>query len=126
MLRLRLGLASYKVRTGQTDVPLDQLKVKPLLGANKSIRHGQPSLPPLPRTARVNGDSGALALPHMVAPLRRNDVHEQVHLPVSSPSTSLPVLLPNSPLERQEEENKVLASSVTGIAARALSLSRSC
>ncbi|KAI1409549.1 hypothetical protein F5Y13DRAFT_92009 [Hypoxylon sp. FL1857] len=52
-LRLRLGLASYKLRTGQTDVPLDQLKVKPLPGGSgKSIRDEkdeQPSLPPLPR-----------------------------------------------------------------------------
>ncbi|KAI1504243.1 hypothetical protein F5X99DRAFT_372946 [Biscogniauxia marginata] len=30
VLRLRLGLASYKVRTGQTDVPLERLKLKPL------------------------------------------------------------------------------------------------
>lgn len=44
-LRLRLGLASYKVRTGQTDVPLELLKVKPLLPAT---RRGGPSLPPLP------------------------------------------------------------------------------
>ncbi|KAI0378751.1 hypothetical protein F5Y04DRAFT_261526 [Hypomontagnella monticulosa] len=44
-LRLRLGLASYKVRTGQTDVPLEQLKVKPLL---PTARRGEPSLPPLP------------------------------------------------------------------------------
>jgi hypothetical protein len=30
ILRLRLGLASYKVRTGQTDVPLEDLVCKPL------------------------------------------------------------------------------------------------
>lgn len=30
ILRLKLGLASYKVRTGQTDVPLAELVAKPL------------------------------------------------------------------------------------------------
>ncbi|KAK3380288.1 hypothetical protein B0T24DRAFT_675997 [Lasiosphaeria ovina] len=40
ILRLRLGLANYKVRTGQTDVPLEQLQVRPLpplsFGAGRS------------------------------------------------------------------------------------------
>ncbi|KAI1093331.1 hypothetical protein F5B19DRAFT_491659 [Rostrohypoxylon terebratum] len=40
-LRLRLGLASYKVRTGQTDVPLDQLEARPLINASKPRRPGQ-------------------------------------------------------------------------------------
>ncbi|KAF3065271.1 putative cyclin-dependent kinase protein [Daldinia childiae] len=44
MLRLRLGLASYKVRTGQTDVSLEQLEAQTLL---KSRRPQEPSLPPL-------------------------------------------------------------------------------
>ncbi|KAI1393225.1 uncharacterized protein F4822DRAFT_383988 [Hypoxylon trugodes] len=60
-LRLRLGLASYKVRTGQTDVPLDQLKVKPLPGNNTRGRSGwyeeQPSLPPLPRITYTREES---------------------------------------------------------------------
>ncbi|KAI1465052.1 uncharacterized protein F4812DRAFT_439359 [Daldinia caldariorum] len=42
-LRLRLGLASYKVRTGQTDVSLEQLEAKSLL------RSRQPKEPTLPR-----------------------------------------------------------------------------
>ncbi|KAI3338892.1 hypothetical protein F4824DRAFT_498743 [Ustulina deusta] len=32
ILRLRLGLASYKVKTNQTDVPLERLQVRPLPG----------------------------------------------------------------------------------------------
>lgn len=32
ILRLRLGLANYKVRTGQTDVPLERLEVRPIPG----------------------------------------------------------------------------------------------
>lgn len=36
ILRLRLGLAGYKVRTGQTTVPLDELVRKPLPGIGAS------------------------------------------------------------------------------------------
>ncbi|KAI1312145.1 hypothetical protein F5Y03DRAFT_265599 [Xylaria venustula] len=36
ILRLRLGLASYKVKTNQTDVPLEKLQVRPLPG--RSLR----------------------------------------------------------------------------------------
>ncbi|KAI1654516.1 hypothetical protein F4813DRAFT_202835 [Daldinia decipiens] len=50
MLRLRLGLASYKVRTGQTDVSLEQLEAKSLL---KSRRPEKPSLSPLSRTTHT-------------------------------------------------------------------------
>lgn len=36
ILRLRLGLARYKVRTGQTDVPLERLQRRPVLPAHSS------------------------------------------------------------------------------------------
>ncbi|KAI8960193.1 hypothetical protein F5Y11DRAFT_330781 [Daldinia sp. FL1419] len=52
-LRLRLGLASYKVRTGQTDVSLEQLEAKSLLP--KSTRHKEPVLPLLPRSTPTQG-----------------------------------------------------------------------
>ncbi|XXH04422.1 hypothetical protein Hte_010836 [Hypoxylon texense] len=60
-LRLRLGLASYKVRTGQTDVPLERLKVRSLSasssgGGNTRREEQQPSLPPLPRTEATSED----------------------------------------------------------------------
>ncbi|KAI0156645.1 hypothetical protein GGR52DRAFT_194419 [Hypoxylon sp. FL1284] len=51
-LRLRLGLAGYKVRTGQTDVPLERLELKPLSGSRD-----QPSLPPLPRAEPASKDA---------------------------------------------------------------------
>ncbi|KAK3301921.1 uncharacterized protein B0T15DRAFT_286719 [Chaetomium strumarium] len=44
ILRLRLGLASYKVRTGQTDVPLERLEAR--LGLQRSLtRSGPGSFP---------------------------------------------------------------------------------
>ncbi|KAI1821788.1 hypothetical protein F4861DRAFT_441754 [Xylaria intraflava] len=51
ILRLRLGLASYKVKTNQADVPLEKLQVRPLPGkVSKQTRSAVslPSLPPLP------------------------------------------------------------------------------
>ncbi|KAI1487784.1 hypothetical protein F5X96DRAFT_672328 [Biscogniauxia mediterranea] len=66
ILRLRLGLASYKVLTGQTDVPLERLKLKPLPGQasprqRQQQRHGPPSpelpyLPSPPRRRSIQGD----------------------------------------------------------------------
>ncbi|KAI0834440.1 hypothetical protein F5Y06DRAFT_154388 [Hypoxylon sp. FL0890] len=105
-LRLRLGLASYKVRTGQTDLPLDQLKVKPLRGSSKFGREEQteqPCLPPLPlprpTSSRGNEDESRSrpttatrkALPS-APPFRRGDSFS--HHPDSSPAgrRSLPEL----------------------------------
>lgn len=36
ILRLRLGLANYKVRTGQTDVPLERLQHRPIPGNSRA------------------------------------------------------------------------------------------
>ncbi|KAI2463945.1 hypothetical protein F4781DRAFT_414768 [Annulohypoxylon bovei var. microspora] len=77
-LRLRLGLASYKVRTGQTDVPLDQLKIKPLMDANKCARLEQPSLPPLPRREDVAVEA-------------ENNGEEEQDRPATATSTTLPI-----------------------------------
>ncbi|KAI2601902.1 hypothetical protein GGR54DRAFT_578662 [Hypoxylon sp. NC1633] len=57
-LRLRLGLASYKVRTGQTDVPLQQLKVKPLPGGYRRETREQLPLPPFRRAGSAREDVG--------------------------------------------------------------------
>ncbi|KAI1643827.1 uncharacterized protein F4817DRAFT_348416 [Daldinia loculata] len=90
MLRLRLGLASYKVRTGQTDVSLEQLEAKSLL---KSRRPEEPSLPPLSRITHAGeehdkdgedrGDkvpsSGRKALP-TARPLSRGSSFDKGHL----------------------------------------------
>ncbi|PNY29594.1 Uncharacterized protein TCAP_00491 [Tolypocladium capitatum] len=49
ILRLRLGLASYKLRTGQTAVPLADLQPRPLPpppGPRRTVRVQSPSSPP--------------------------------------------------------------------------------
>ncbi|KAI1267257.1 hypothetical protein F5Y18DRAFT_379681 [Xylariaceae sp. FL1019] len=53
ILRLRLGLASYKVRTNQTNVPLERLQVRPLPRLRPTQRDEEPTLPPLPASARA-------------------------------------------------------------------------
>ncbi|KAI1816782.1 hypothetical protein GGS20DRAFT_159729 [Poronia punctata] len=55
ILRLRLGLASYKVRTNQADVPLERLQIRPL--SNRFIKPSpsvtiQPQVATLPRHIR--------------------------------------------------------------------------
>ena len=63
ILRLRLGLASYKLKTGQTDLPLDQLQMRPLPGlrrtqsltARSSSGLISPARRPVP-TLRPNGE----------------------------------------------------------------------
>ncbi|KAK6949738.1 hypothetical protein Daesc_008059 [Daldinia eschscholtzii] len=59
-LRLRLGLASYKVRTGQTDVSLEQLEAKSLL---RSRQQNEPSSPSLLRTTSTGEEDGANKVP---------------------------------------------------------------
>ncbi|KAH7041335.1 uncharacterized protein B0I36DRAFT_22201 [Microdochium trichocladiopsis] len=50
MLRLRLGLASYKVKTGQTEVPLERLQRKPFASAQGA------------RSSRARSNSSAAAI----------------------------------------------------------------
>ncbi|KAK3333832.1 hypothetical protein B0T19DRAFT_440557 [Cercophora scortea] len=78
ILRLRLGLANYKVRTGQTDVPLEQLQVRHLPGGfqrrlagaqsapSEQRRHtsqsspAQPTRHPLPANKKTMKKTGAI------------------------------------------------------------------
>ncbi|KAI0166575.1 hypothetical protein GGR57DRAFT_447179 [Xylariaceae sp. FL1272] len=53
ILRLRLGLASYKLRTNQTNVPLERLQLRPLPRVRPTQRYEEPTLPLLPASARV-------------------------------------------------------------------------
>ncbi|KAI1456753.1 hypothetical protein F4805DRAFT_219398 [Annulohypoxylon moriforme] len=106
-LRLRLGLASYKVRTGQTDVPLDQLKLKPLLDAIKPRQPEQPSLPPLPRQEDVvvegednyeehqyRPSTGTRKEPFATSSCCQGDAFGQARLP--SAGTLLPEIQPSN------------------------------
>ncbi|KAK4115176.1 hypothetical protein N656DRAFT_842966 [Canariomyces notabilis] len=82
ILRLRLELASYKVRTNQTDVPLDELQVRPVPVSGRSFSSGSygrsvgassrrrplPSSPPARRTPSIEA-RGPAALLSSVGPV---------------------------------------------------------
>ena len=55
VLRLRLSLASYKLKTGQADVPLDQLQVRPLPGAAARAARTRTPLPSGPGRRTAGG-----------------------------------------------------------------------
>ncbi|KAI0598582.1 hypothetical protein F4775DRAFT_554883 [Biscogniauxia sp. FL1348] len=111
ILRLRLGLASYKVRTGQTDVPLERLQLKPLPGQAsprqcQQQRQGPPSpqlprLPSPPGRRSTQGDrqagdaTSSPPSPPLSQPLRRRRSKE--------PGTQRKAL-PTAPLQRSNGE----------------------
>ncbi|KAK0629832.1 hypothetical protein B0T17DRAFT_200416 [Bombardia bombarda] len=60
ILRLRLGLANYKVRTGQTDVPLERLQMRRLSGSGGTYPSATTtSLPPLRSSAGVQASQSS-------------------------------------------------------------------
>ncbi|KAL1901279.1 hypothetical protein Cpir12675_000512 [Ceratocystis pirilliformis] len=61
-LRLRLGLANYKLRTGQADVPLDKLQMRPCRLLRHSISFPNPRSPP---TFAAMAATARKALGHM-------------------------------------------------------------
>lgn len=88
ILRLRLGLANYKVRTGQTDVPLERLQVRPIPGVSGPGRRAALPLDVVREVAEARGDvsssNGRPRRPLPGAPVRR----------------------PSAPMERVEEERE--------------------
>ncbi|KAH7329368.1 hypothetical protein B0I35DRAFT_473981 [Stachybotrys elegans] len=88
ILRLRLGLASYKVRTGQTSVPLADLQMKPLpprAAPRRNTLMGQQVRlpPPVERPAEASPEKSATAAE---SPSPRRKSAEE--LPASQSSTS--------------------------------------
>ncbi|KAK3357264.1 hypothetical protein B0T25DRAFT_151941 [Lasiosphaeria hispida] len=76
IIRLRLGLANYKVRTGQTDVPLERLQMRPIPSADAEARSGRAVLPfaaemSRPASSSLSNSSGAVRRPLPGAPVCR-------------------------------------------------------
>ncbi|KAL1871299.1 hypothetical protein VTK73DRAFT_2167 [Phialemonium thermophilum] len=97
ILRLRLGLASYKVRTGQADVPLERLQIRPL-----------PREAP-PRTAPWGVHRSVL---------RQSAVEEDASAS-STPSAHQPAAtrrpLPGAPVRRGSEDEKERSPSAMSV-----------
>ncbi|RYP69410.1 hypothetical protein DL770_008247 [Monosporascus sp. CRB-9-2] len=93
ILRLRLGLASYKVRTGQTDVPLERLQVRPLAGGRRIITHGSAGAMSFRSTGSASGGNTIFS--------------RASHLAQPQPQPRLPPLLaPSLPRDRTGEEEQ--------------------
>ncbi|RYO76956.1 hypothetical protein DL766_007472 [Monosporascus sp. MC13-8B] len=120
VLRLRLGLASYKVRTGQTDVPLERLQVRPLTGSRRIIAHGSAGARSFRSTGSASGENTTFSrashpaqpqplprqppLPMPSLPRDRTGEEEQPEAEKPRRQTSAPPpqrkALPTAPLQR--------------------------
>ncbi|KAF6838746.1 hypothetical protein CPLU01_02279 [Colletotrichum plurivorum] len=113
ILRLKLGLANYKLQTGQEDVPLDRLEMKPLPG-----REGQTRA--LPRVT-VQPPSSRDGPPEEPSVAEAGD-QEQEQLPADKAAT------PSAPEAESETESTIEDDTTTaacgGVASSLLSLAR--
>ncbi|KAI0402733.1 hypothetical protein F4802DRAFT_343244 [Xylaria palmicola] len=94
ILRLRLGLASYKVRTNQADVPLEKLQVRPIRGKfPRPISSMVLSLPPLPAASSPR---------NMTTMSRKQPEKKRSDSPVRTAGPSPRRVLPTAPSQRRE------------------------
>lgn len=132
ILRLRLGLAGYKLRTGQENVPLERLQVRRVLPRDKkgpqelarrsSDSEQRRSEDGQATTASRSGDGQrhVLPVPHAVS-----DVHPS---PEKSALPRLPLVSFGTPTRTRfdDEGDRLTSSAIKGGAAKGLlSLSRS-
>lgn len=117
ILKLRLSLATYKVKTNQTDVPLDQLQVRPVPGmAPRRMGTPLPSMSahtiqqatPAQYWYRSSGRYRAQA---------QVDPDDEERLPALSPSAS-----ESTPRKgrRTDDEERLTSSALRGGAAKGL------
>ncbi|KAJ2980549.1 hypothetical protein NUW58_g6916 [Xylaria curta] len=98
ILRLRLGLAGYKVRTNQADVPLEKLQVKPLPGR---------SMAQTPRTVLLPSLQATSPRSIAVAAMSRSNAERRLSSPAKIEGSSVRTVLPISPLQRRESGSSV-------------------
>ncbi|KAH6661407.1 hypothetical protein BKA67DRAFT_84549 [Truncatella angustata] len=125
VLRLRLGLAGYKLRTGQENVPLERLQLR-RISSRKSDPHlactAQTSNKPASRQAilQTSDHSSDLPIPR-AARLRASSSPEKNRLPTLPPASSM-----TPPPPPYHEEGCLPSNATKGGAAKGLlSLSRS-
>lgn len=152
-MRLRLGLAGYKVRTNQADVPLERLQARPLPGGFRKRAPSTVSLPPLPSPsrgdittasqkdrkkrlslpARSDGPFTGNAMPIAPSPRKRKlgspicrAVADKSPVPKPRSEGRLPSVVLNTPERRLAEKPHEFSDSERGGAAEGLlSLSQS-
>lgn len=134
ILRLRLGLASYKVRTGQTSVPLADLVVKPLPSmrrisssntrnnSNNKFRSGEDTSKgtraeeDADRPAQQQGDDAG----HIEAPEAVELVAELPQLRRTAVDDDVMATPRRKAVLRAEEEERLTSSALRGGAASGL------
>ncbi|KAK1975697.1 hypothetical protein LZ30DRAFT_605036 [Colletotrichum cereale] len=129
ILRLKLGLAKYKLQTGQENVPLDRLEVKPRPGQQQEITRERvlptvtvqpPSSrdgPPEKDTEETRGTKQSESEPDPAA-----DV-EKTTEPAEAENTALPRLV-TAETGDTEDEDEPTSAVCGGVASSLLSLAR--
>lgn len=97
ILRLRLGLANYKVRTGQTDVPLERLQQRPIPGNSRA----PPARPNPPLAPALGVREVAQARADIIGRFREV---AQMNAPVAQAQPQPRRLLPRAPVARTVDE----------------------
>ncbi|KAI0201496.1 hypothetical protein F4808DRAFT_459983 [Astrocystis sublimbata] len=110
ILRLRLGLASYKVRTNQADVPLERLQVRPLPG--KPLRRRAATTTGLPATSSFPPATSPRSIA-LAAMSRSNERRQLLSSPVrKADASSSRTVLPSVSLTRRESGSSVAGTAV--------------
>ncbi|KAI1189811.1 hypothetical protein F5B17DRAFT_438606 [Nemania serpens] len=108
ILRLRLGLAGYKVRTNQADVPLERLQVRPLPGRLPKQTPSTVFSPSLAGASQKNGEQ-KLSSPRIIKEASSRKLLPMCSSPKSreSGSTVSKGDMGTSPIQRQTPDHSL-------------------
>ncbi|KAF3807671.1 hypothetical protein GCG54_00007404 [Colletotrichum gloeosporioides] len=114
ILRLKLGLANYKLQTGQEDVPLDRLQVKPLPGQEKRALPRVTVQPPSSRDGPPESEAT------IEADDRREEETQEEEVVVTKPEKATLPAVPEEASTAEDSASPVCGGAVSSL----LSLAR--
>ncbi|KAF4814776.1 hypothetical protein CGCSCA5_v007578 [Colletotrichum siamense] len=114
ILRLKLGLANYKLQTGQEDVPLDRLQVKPLPGQEKRALPRVTVQPPSSRDGPPESEAT------IEADDRREEETQEEEVVVTKPEKTTLQTVPEETSTAEDSASPVCGGAVSSL----LSLAR--
>ncbi|KAJ0387970.1 hypothetical protein COL922a_001250 [Colletotrichum nupharicola] len=114
ILRLKLGLANYKLQTGQEDVPLDRLQVKPLPGQEKRALPRVTAQPPSSRDGPPESEAT------IEADDRREEETQEEEVVVTKPEKATLQTVPEETSTAEDSASPVCGGAVSSL----LSLAR--
>ncbi|KAI8273272.1 hypothetical protein K4K60_011097 [Colletotrichum sp. SAR11_57] len=114
ILRLKLGLANYKLQTGQEDVPLDRLQVKPLPGQEKRALPRVTVQPPSSRDGPPESEAT------IEADDRREEETQEEEVVVTKPEKATLQTVPEETSTAEDSASPVCGGAVSSL----LSLAR--